>query len=111
MSSNTTNWVGILSDCLASLEREQVGSLAPFVDHEVARGTDGGPEDMTAWLICRNQAEQRAFADSQLARVGSALKKKLIAAGFPEPAVASLRVRATSREEVQQRGGYGFLRT
>lgn len=111
MEIHSTNWVGMLSDCLASLEREQVGSSTPFVDHEVARGTDGGPEDMTAWLICRDRADQRAFADTQLARVASALKRKLISAGFPEPAVASLRVRATSREEVQQRGGYGFLRT
>lgn len=84
--------------------------MTPFVDHEVARGSEGGPEDMTAWLICRSRSEQRSFTDTELSRTASALKRKMITAGFPDAAVASLRVRVTSRDEVQERG-YGWLKT
>jgi hypothetical protein len=70
-----TNWVHALSECLAAIEREQIGSVCPVVDHEVIRSADGGPDDMTAWLICRNKAEQRQFADGEFMRAVSALRK------------------------------------
>jgi hypothetical protein len=108
MAEKATNWVGMLSVCLAELEREQLGSVCPFVDYEVARGTGGGPEDMTAWLICRNRLEQRQFTDSELSRALAALRRRMLAAGFSESAVASVRVRVTSRDEVQQHGYSGL---
>lgn len=107
--ASPTNWVSVVSDCVAALEREQIGSSSPVVDHEVRRGLDGTAEDITVWLICRNKTEQRQFADTELARATSALKRKLLAAGFPEPALTSLVVRVTSREEVNAHG-YGALR-
>jgi len=104
-----TNWVSVAADCIASIEREQVGSPCPIVDHEVGRGPADTAEDLTIWLICRSRAEQRQFADTELSRTASALRRKLLAAGFPEPALASLAVRVTSRDEVNARG-YGFMR-
>ncbi len=109
MGTLRSNWVSTLSDCLAQLEREQVGSACPVVDHEVGQGSNGSAEDMTAWLICRNHAEQRAFTDTEMPRVVSALRKRMLATGFPETAVSSLQVRVTSRDEVNQKG-YGGLR-
>jgi len=103
-------WVSLVANCVAELEREQVGSACPVVDHEVLRGTDGGPDDMVVWLICRNKSEQRQFTDTELSRAASALKRKLLVAGFPEAALAALSVRVTSRDEVNARG-YGFLGT
>lgn len=73
MATPRANWVSTLSDCLAQIEREQVGSACPVVDHEVGQGTNGSAEDLTAWLICRNRAEQQAFTDTEMPRVVSAL--------------------------------------
>ncbi|MBI2511193.1 MAG: hypothetical protein HYV96_04395 [Opitutae bacterium] len=99
------SWRARLADCVAAAEREQLGSACPVVDHEVVAPSDGGAEDFFVWLVCRTKAERRTFTDTEQARFVSALKRRMLAAGFPEPAVASLAVRATSREEVDAAGG------
>lgn len=104
----SANWVSVLSDCLAGFEREQVGSTCPVVDHEIVRGS-GTAEDATVWLVCRTRAEQRQFSDSELARARAALRRRMIAAAFPESIVDSIHFRVTSREEVAQRGGFAAL--
>jgi hypothetical protein len=108
--SGSANWVSVLSDCLSELEREQAGSTCPVVDHEIVRGASGAADDFTVWLVCRSQSERREFSDTQLASSASALRRKMIAVGFPENVVDSVQIRATSREEVEKRGGYSFLR-
>jgi hypothetical protein len=90
---------------VSDVEREQLGSACPVVDHEVIAARDGGADDLFVWLVCRAKAERRAFTDTEQARFLSALKKRMLAAGFPESAVASLRARATSRDEVEASGG------
>lgn len=97
-----------MSDTLSALERDQVGSSYPVVDHEIVRSAVA--DEATVWLICRNRAEQRLFADSELARSRSALRKRLLASGVGEAVVDALDIRVTSREEVQQRGGFAALR-
>lgn len=77
----------------------------PVVDHEVVAATGGGADELFVWLVCRTKAEKRQFADTEQLRFVSALKKRMLAAGFSEPAVASLTVRATSREELDAAGG------
>jgi hypothetical protein len=98
-------WLRLVSDCLAAVEREQIGSPSPVVDHEVIPAASGSPEDMTVWCICRTRTERRRFADTEQSRFVAAVTKKLLAAGFPESAVTSLRVRVTSRDEVEAGGG------
>ncbi|HEY4300467.1 MAG TPA: hypothetical protein VGM73_06315 [Candidatus Didemnitutus sp.] len=100
MSGQHVNWFILLADALAGAEREQSGSTCPVVDHEVMAPADGGPEDFTAWCICRSPEEKRQFIDTGLARFVSRLKKGLLAAGFPEPALASLTVLVASRSEM-----------
>ena len=95
----------MLSECLAAVEREQIGSPSPVVDHEVIPSASGRPEDITVWCICRTKAGRRRFSDTEQSRFISAFTKKLLAAGFPESAVTSLRVRVTSRDEVEASGG------
>lgn len=104
------NWVTELSNCLTAVEREQTGSSCPVVDHEIVRGPGGTAEDATVWLICRNRSEQRLFTDTELSRFAATLRRRMLAAGFPENAVDGFPVRVTSREEVEQRGGYSFFR-
>ncbi len=104
MPNASSNWTHVLAECLAALEREQIGSPCPIVDHEIGKISPDA-EDIAVWLICRTKAEQRAFADTELARSVSTLKKKMLAAGLPEPAVTGLTVRITSREEIEQHGG------
>lgn len=98
-------WLKMVSDCLTAVEREQIGSASPVVDHEVTPAVSGSPEDITVWCICRTKAERRRFADTEQSRFVSAVTKQLLAAGFPESAMTSLRVRVTSREEVDATGG------
>jgi hypothetical protein len=98
-------WTRRIGECLDALEREQVGSLCPVVDHEVVAPRDGGADDFFVWLVCRTKAERRTFADTEHARFVSALKKRMLVDGFPESAVASLTTRVTSREEVEAAGG------
>lgn len=99
------NWRTRLSDCVAAAEREQIGSACPVVDHEVLAAPGGGADDLFVWLVCRTKAEKRQFAGTEQSRFVSALKKRMLAAGFSEPAVASLTARVTSREEVEAAGG------
>lgn len=94
-----------MGECLDALEREQLGSACPVIDHEVVAPREGGADDFFVWLVCRSKTERRTFADTEQARFVSGLKKRMLAAGFPESAVASLNVRATSREEVDAAGG------
>jgi hypothetical protein len=105
MAVDSGQWVRRMGESLDALEREQVGSACPVVDHEVVAPREGGADHFFVWLVCRTKGERRTFADTEQARLVSALKKRMLAAGFPESAVASLTVRATSREEVDAAGG------
>jgi hypothetical protein len=100
--------MNVLSDCLSALEREQVGSTCPIVDHEVVRSAVA--DEATVWLICRNRSDQRTFSDTELARSRSGLRQRLLRAGVDESIVDGLDIRVTSREEVEQRGGFAALR-
>lgn len=95
----------MLAECLGELEREQVGSACPVVDHEVVRAAAEFPENARVWLVCRTRAEHREFADTQFARARSSLQRKLLGRGFPEAALASLTILVTSREELAAQGG------
>lgn len=105
MAGDSGQWTGRLGECLDALERELIGSACPVIDHEVVAPREGGAEDFFVWFVCRSKAERRLFVDTEQARFVSALKRRMLAAGFPEAAVASLRVRVTSREEVDAAGG------
>lgn len=98
-------WLRKMADCLDAAEREQIGSPCPVVDHELIAPLDGGPDDLVAWCVCRTPEEKRRFVDTEQARFVSALRRKMLAAGFPESAIASLRVQATSRGEIEAMGG------
>ncbi len=105
MAQASGQWARRMGECLDALEREQIGSACPVIDHEVVTPRDGDAEDFFVWLVFRSKSERRIFTDTEQARFVSALKKRMLAAGFPESAVASLTVRATSREEVDAAGG------
>lgn len=105
MSGASGQWARRLGECLDALEREQIGSACPVIDHEVVAPREGGAEDFFVWLVCRAKGERRLFVDTAQARFVSALKKRMLAAGFPESAVASVSVRVTSRDEVDAAGG------
>lgn len=105
MRGGGRDWRTRLGDCIAAAEREQIGSACPVVDHEIVAAPAGGADDLFVWLVCRTKTEKRQFADTGQARFVSALKRRMLAAGFPESAVASLTARATSREEVDAAGG------
>lgn len=100
-----SGWLRRACDCLEAVEREQAGAAAAVVDHEVVAPAGGGPEDLAIWLVCRTARERREFADHGFARFNSALRQRLLAAGFPEPAVATLAIGVTSREAVEAAGG------
>jgi len=100
-----------MSDCLAEFVREQGGSSSPVVDYELRMDQVNAPEDSVVWFICRTQGEKADFISMERSRSISLFKKKMMAAGFPESAVASLEVKVTSREEVAKAGeGYAFFR-
>lgn len=100
-----TQWAHLVRQALEVIEREQIGSPCPLVDHEVSVPATGEPDEIRVWLICRNRSEKRLFLDSGLARLGATLRQRLLAAGFPETALVSLRTEVTSREEIDARGG------
>jgi hypothetical protein len=99
MSARPANWFSLVSDCLAAAERDQVGSSCPVVDHEVVVPPGGGPADIEAWCICRTPDEKRQFVDHEKARFSAQFRRRLLAAGFPEEAMASLTIRVASRLE------------
>lgn len=104
-------WTQVMSDCLSDFIREQSGSPYPVVDYEWRMDSAKAPDDTVVWFICRTQVEKADFISTERSRSISLLKKKMMAVGFPESAVASLEVRVTSREEVEKSGGgYAFFR-
>lgn len=105
MADSPGKWLRMVSECVAAVEREQIGSVSPVVDHEVIPAASGSPEEITVWFICRTKRERLRFADTEQSRFVSAVTQRLLAAGFPESAVTSLRVRVTSRNEVEASGG------
>lgn len=105
MAGESGQWTRRIGECLDALAREQIGSACPVIDHEVVAPRGGEADDFFVWLVCRSKAERRTFSDTEQARFVSALKKRMLVAGFPESAVASLSVRVTSRDEVDAAGG------
>lgn len=100
-----------MSDCLADFVREQSGSLYPIVDYELQMDSANAPDDTVVWFVCRTQGEKADFISTEKLRSVSLFKKKMLAAGFPESAIASLEVRVTSRDEVEKAGsGRAFFR-
>ena len=94
-----------MASSLSAFLREQTGSPCPVVDYEVRAEIGGGPDDMRVWLICRTEQEREEFISTERSRSISLLKKKMIAAYFPDAAVASVEVHITSREEIARSGG------
>ena len=100
-----------MSDCLSDFVREQSSSPHPVVDYELRMDAEKAPEDIAVWFICRTQAEKVDFISTERSRSISLFKRKMMAVGFPEAAVASLEVNVTSRDEVEKAGGsYAFFR-
>src|SRR5437868_6242346 len=105
MPETKPKWTQLMSDCLADFVREQSNSPSPVVDYELRVDPAKAPEDILVWFICRTTAEKADFISTERARSISLFKKKMMAAGFSESAVASLEVRVTSRDEVNRAGG------
>src|ERR1700712_1096129 len=105
MSENKPNWMELISGCLAAFLREQAGSSCPVVDYETRSNIAADPDDMRVWFICRTTEEKDEFMSTERSRSVSVLKKKMIAAGFPDSAIASVEVRVTSRDEIAKSGG------
>src|SRR4051812_26999442 len=111
MPETKPKWTQLMSDCLSDFVREQSSSPNPVVDYELRVDPVKAPEDILVWFICRTQAEKADFISTERSRSISLFKKKMMVAGFPESAVASLEVRVTSRSEVEKvGGGYAFFR-
>ncbi|HVU15276.1 MAG TPA: hypothetical protein VHD32_00010 [Candidatus Didemnitutus sp.] len=105
MSDDPAKWVKAMATCLAEAEQDQLGSPCPVVDHELIASFSGSPDDMCVWFVCRTDEEKQLFADTERSRFVSGLRRKMIAAGFPDSAVATLTTKLTSREEVDAGGG------
>jgi hypothetical protein len=105
MAEKNTKWMQAMSECLTAFVREQAGSSCPVVDYEVRADLAGGPDDMRVWFICRTEDEKSEFISTERSRGISVLKKKMLAAGLSESAVASVEIRVTSRQEVERSGG------
>jgi len=105
MPSDSARWISALSACLEAVEREQAGAPCPVVDHELIHARGGPTDELGVWLICRTREEQRLFRDTGLARFAAELKRRMLAAGFSEAAVAALTLRITSRDDVAAAGG------
>jgi hypothetical protein len=63
---------------------------------------DGSPNGISAWFICEHYGARQGF-DAHAAT--EALKKKLLAAGFPQQGVETLQTCVTSQTEIQAGGG------
>jgi hypothetical protein len=105
VSDDRSKWVKVMTECLASVERERATSPCPVVDHELIASLAGSPDGMFVWCICRTDEEKRLFQDTEQSRFLAALKKRMIEAGFPGSAVTSVQTRVVSQEEVEAGGG------
>jgi hypothetical protein len=99
----------VMTDCLSAFVREQAGSSCPVVDYELRVDAAEVPDDVRVWFICRTQSEKDEFNATERSRGISVFKKKMIAAGFPDSAVASVEIKVTSRDEVEKAGGSSYF--
>jgi hypothetical protein len=97
-SDQKFKWGLIVADCMKQLRAEGFR----FVDQEVITNFDGSANGISAWFICEHSAATERF-DAHAAT--DALKKKMLAAGFPQEGVETLRTCVTSQTEIQAGGG------
>jgi hypothetical protein len=103
-SDQKFKWGLIVADYMKQLRVEGFRS----VDQEVIPDFDGSPNGISAWFICEHYGATERF-DAHAAT--EALKKKLLAAGFPQHGVETLRTYVTSQTEIQAGGGrFQFFR-
>jgi hypothetical protein len=105
MSGQKAKWRQAMTDCLSALMREQSGSSCPVVDYELRTSPTGDPDDMRVWFICRTKMEKDEFIRTERSRSISVFKKKMLAAGFSDSAVASVEIKIISRDEIEKAGG------
>ena len=98
-----------MSDCLVEFVREPGSASCPVVDYELRADLAGGGDDMRVWFICRTKAEKDQFLRTERSRSISVFKKMMIAAGFSDSAVASVAIKVTSRDEVEEAGGSSYF--
>ena len=110
MAENKAKWMQAIAGCVTAFVREQASSSCPVVDYELRANIAGSPDDLCVWFICRTKDEKADFVRTERPRSISSFKKKMISAGFPDSAVASVEIRITSRDEVEQAGGSAFFR-
>lgn len=109
MTDQNTKWRQAMIDCLTVLVREQAGSSCPVVDYELRNSLSGDPDEMRVWFICRTKPEKEEFSRTERSRSISVFKKKMIAAGFSDSAVASVEIKITSRDEIEKTGGSSYF--
>ncbi len=98
-----------MTECLTALVREQSGASCPVVDYELRTNHTGDPDDMRVWFICRTKAEKEEFTRAERSRSIAVFKKKMLAAGFSDSAVASVEIKTTSRDEIEKAGGSSYF--
>lgn len=83
-----------------------------LVDAEVIPDFSGRPEQMSAWLIfATRERAQAAKATARRAALEARARELLVAAGFPDDALASFRLDVTSEPEIEEGGGrFSFFR-
>ena len=106
MSPSSTQFLRALAESLESLKAEQAGEALPIVDYEFRSTIPGSPEEIRVWFILRDRRAKDFFREIDLNRNRAKLTRKLIAAGFPEAAIPSMRISVTSREEAQSGGAF-----
>jgi hypothetical protein len=109
MPETKAKWMQMMTGCMSMFVREQAGSPCPVVDYEVRVDAAEVPDDMHVWFICRTKNEKEEFNTTERSRGISVFKKKMIAAGFPDSAVASVEIKVTSRDEVEKAGGSSYF--
>ncbi len=109
MEITAPNWVKKMSECLTALVRDQVGEACAVVDYELVTDAARLPEEMRVWFILRTRRDQDYFRQIELTRNRAKLTKLMLAAHFPDEAIASLQVRVTSRDEIDG-GNFSFSR-
>ena len=109
MTDTKPKWSQVMSHCLTDFIREQGSASCPVVDYELRADLAGGADDMRVWFICRTKAEKDQFMSTERSRSISVFKKTMIAAGFPDSAVASIEIKVTSRDEVEKSGGSSYF--
>ncbi len=97
-------WLRLAVACFDELIMSRPNWSPPIVDSEFIGNLDGNPVNMSLWLICAHRGDVESLRASAPEFL-DLYRELLLSRDFPPEAAETLRMDATSLEDIEAGGG------